>query len=490
MEHIAQSTIPLELEFNNVKQNDFPKTFLTRNRISTLSPVEIIKSRVLHGMPCGIESDLEDSFFVSDLGDVVRQFKLFKRLLPRIEPFFAMKCCPDPMVLQVLNRLGTGFDCASRGEIETVIGMGVDPSRIIYANPCKQPSHLRYAASQHVIMMTFDNEDELRKIKKNHPHAQLVMRIQTDDSKAACRLSLKFGAPLDRVTPLLQVAKELELNVIGISFHVGSGCYDVSAFGDAVVRARKAFDYAAQVGYKFNFLDVGGGFPGGHKKSGITFPQIAQVLGPMVDELFDNTVRVIAEPGRYFISKAFTLSVQVTSRRTIRPDVESSDDKNKYMYYVNDGLYGSFNCLTFDHAEVNAKVLLRQGKFVYDGALLLNDMSRDDKMMGSSDSGVSSGESDYSSDDDMNSSGGNNESVSVMSQQGGDHDTGSEQFLSSIWGPTCDSIDCIGRDVLLPEMNVGDWLVYEDMGAYTMCAASNFNGFRKSTVIYTNTEDA
>jgi len=92
----------------------------------------------------------------------------------------------------------------------------VDPTNIIYANPCKQMSHIRYAASRGVKMMTFDNADELEKIKLAHPKAELILRILTDDSKSLCKLGLKFGAPLDVAPSLLQKAKELELNVIGI----------------------------------------------------------------------------------------------------------------------------------------------------------------------------------------------------------------------------------------------------------------------------------
>jgi ornithine decarboxylase len=58
-------------------------------------------------------------------------------------------------------------------------------------------------------------------------------------------------------------------------------------------------------------------------------------------------------------------------------------------------------------------------------------------------------------------------------------------FKSSVWGPTCDSIDLILKETLLPELVVGDWLICEEMGAYTSAAASGFNGFSKSKVFYT-----
>ena len=120
------------------------------------------------------------------------------------------------MLLKLLAALGTGFDCASKSEIQTVLELGVDPSNIIYANPCKQGSFIRFAAEHDVKMMTFDNAEELYKIKRLFPNAQLIIRILADDSKALIRLGDKFGASLDNTGSLLQTARELDLNVIGV----------------------------------------------------------------------------------------------------------------------------------------------------------------------------------------------------------------------------------------------------------------------------------
>nr|CAB61758.1 ornithine decarboxylase [Mucor lusitanicus] len=379
------------------------------------------------------ESDQENAFFVGDLGEVVRQHIRWKSLLPRIEPFYAIKCNPDPMVVQLLASLGCGFDCASKQEIQQVLDVGVDPSRIIYANPCKQASFIRYSAQQNVSRMTFDNAEELFKIKKYYPDAELVLRILTDDSMSLCQLGLKFGAPLHTVQHLLQLAKELNLNVIGVSFHVGSGCLDENAFGDAVVRAKNVFDQAKAMGYDFKFLDVGGGFPGADVKNGITFEKVAAVLGPIVDRLFPKDVRVIAEPGRYYVASAFNLAVNVIGRRTNMAHQDQTDASPEYMYYVNDGMYGSVNCIIFDHQVVHPKVLMKNELFAYG------------------------------------------------------QDLPEAQYESSVWGPTCDSIDCLNKSARLPKLEPGDWLYFENMGAHTICAASQFNGFRKSEVLYTNT---
>ena len=204
-----------------------------------------------------------------------------------------------------------------------VSNAGVDASRIIYANPCKQSSHIKFASAQNVSIMTFDNADELYKISLVAPATKLVLRILTDDSKSICRFGVKFGASLSIVPSLLKVAKELNLDIIGISFHVGSGCFDATAFADAVRLARDAFDIGAALGFDFNFLDIGGGFPG-ENPVGLQFEEIAALLRPLLDELFPPHIRVIAEPGRFFVSAAYTLAVNVVARRVVPRDIDQA----------------------------------------------------------------------------------------------------------------------------------------------------------------------
>jgi ornithine decarboxylase len=232
-----------------------------------------------------------------------------------------VKCNPDPFVLRLLASLGTGFDCASLGEISQILGLGsIDPSRIIYANPCKALSFIRQAREAKVNMMTFDNVDELVKISRHHSGASLVLRILPDDSKSVCRLGLKFGAYLPAVPGLLGKAKELGLSVIGISFHVGSGCYDPCAFADAISLAKKAFSIGKEIGFEFTVLDVGGGF----EDDG--FERTAAVLRAAIfahfSEEIEGGLEVIAEPGRFFVSQAFELATNIIGRREVGDNEE------------------------------------------------------------------------------------------------------------------------------------------------------------------------
>jgi ornithine decarboxylase len=332
----------------------------------------------------------------------------------------AVKCNPDKEVLRLLANLGTGFDCASRAEIDMVLGLGVDPSQIIYAQPCKTKSYLRHAKKHGVKQMTFDNADELYKIKSCFPDAELVLRILTDDSSSLCRLSAKYGASLDDTKKLLAIAKELTLNVVGVSFHVGSGASDPDAFVKSVRDARSVFDQAEELGFDFKLLDVGGGFVDE------TFEQFAGSLTNALNEHFPPHIRIIGEPGRYYAAAAFTLAVNVIARREVEDRLTG---ESSYMLYLNDGAYGNFSNIIFDHQHPIAQVL-------------------------------------YSASNSGN-----------LAEY-------------SIWGPTCDGIDVISESCMLPAiLDIGDWLFFEDMGAYTKCSATRFNGFTDShEVIYVSSE--
>ena len=159
----------------------------------------------------------ENSFFVCDLGEIDRLRKYWTEILPRVQPFYAVKCNPNMEIIKRLASSSTNFDCASKSEIERVLACGVSPERIIYANPCKASSFIRFAAKNGVKKSTFDNVDELYKIKKYHPESELLLRIVTDDSTAQCRLSTKYGCEMEDVPTLLETVRELKLNLVGVS---------------------------------------------------------------------------------------------------------------------------------------------------------------------------------------------------------------------------------------------------------------------------------
>jgi ornithine decarboxylase len=404
-----------------------------------------------------IANGQEEAFVVLDTAVAQGQVERWRRNLPRVSPWYAIKCHPDARLMEALFAKGCGFDAASIAEIQAALAVGCSPNSIIFANPCKMPSHIRFAESVGVRMMTFDNVDELRKIKQYHSSALLVMRILGDDSSSLCKFNAKFGIAVDECAPLIREARRLGSEIVGVSFHVGSGCRSADAFVGAVENARRAFDMLQRAGFAPRVLDLGGGWPGSlageEEPEEIGFEEICEKVRPVLDRLFPHSeeLLIIAEPGRYFAHACAIAVTNVTSKRVIYSEVPnltgamSSDDDTDhetdhedgesrgivgFRYYVNDGVYGTFNAVICDHRDrmEPAAILSMEGKTIF--------------------------------------------SVGPV-------------FESSVWGNTCDGIDKISASVMLPDVSVGTWFVFTNMGAYTTSAASaGFNGFAVAKKYY------
>jgi ornithine decarboxylase len=133
----------------------------------------------------------------------------------------AMKCNPDTELIKRLIDLDVGIDCASPNELECAVDLGALPERIIYTNPIKTPSSLETARVLGVKTLVFDNAEELLKIKKWTPHAELLLRMEADDPSATINFGSKFGVSPNSAGALLELASKLGMNVAGICFHVG-----------------------------------------------------------------------------------------------------------------------------------------------------------------------------------------------------------------------------------------------------------------------------
>lgn len=427
----------------------------------------------------------EKAFYIVDLSEIHRAWIQWMTLMPNVLPYYAIKCNPNPVILETLASLGANFDCASENEIKQVMEIVDNPERIIFANPCKMTSQIRYARANDVDMMTFDCEEELYKIKLYHPYAKLVLRLAVDDSFSACRFNKKFGCTLEQVEGLLRIAKTLSLNVIGFSFHVGSNCSSPDAFYNAVHDCREACDIAYKMGILINLIDIGGGFPGDNKTK---FEAIAKKVNNAMNDFFyihnkrqydnnnnndndndnydeheyaneyevncndfekekesdtnySNNRKIsfdsssqIGEDPKYieflrsikFISEPGRYFVQASHTLVLNViGKKCTNDKEsgekRFIYYLNDGMYGSFNCILFDHY---------------------------------------------------------NPKISPFNERDG------VRYKSILFGPTCDSMDTICENIELPELAIGEWIYAESFGAYTLAAASAFNGFKTNDYKY------
>jgi len=353
----------------------------------------------------------EESFYVYSHAEVKETYRLWQKHFPKITPYYAVKCNNEHALLSSLGSLGARFDCASPSEIQRVLALNVPASNIIYANPCKRVKDLLYAQACGVSFTTLDTYYEIDKIANacTEGHMSVLLRIFANDPNAKCVLSNKFGAAQPEWHRMLAHMKERNMNCAGISFHVGSGACTPSAFSQAIASASEAFNLAKELGHSPHVLDIGGGF------SLSTLEALAPSVNSAIEEHFSGLdgvdgLEVIAEPGRLFAEHSAAFVVQVIGMRELDA---------KRQYWITDGLYGSFNCVLFDHAVIEPPIVLKADT--------------------------------------------------------GEIATGSE-LPTTIVGASCDGLDTVARDIMLPRAEVGDWMVFGDMGAYTIAGATTFNG--------------
>ncbi|NXP00622.1 AZIN2 inhibitor, partial [Certhia brachydactyla] len=272
------------------------------------------------------ESD-QQAFFVADLGDIVRKHLRFLKALPRVKPYFPVKCNGSEGVIRLLAELGAGFACANKAEISLVQGIGVPADRIFYSSPCKQVAHIRYAATHGVRLMAFDNEVELSKVARSHPRARMLLGI-TADSIPSAHPSMTFGTTLKSCRHLLETAKEQAVEVVGISFHLGSRGLEPQALAQAVAAAQLVFDMGTELGHHMHLLDIGGGFPG-TEDTRAPLEEIAAGINSALDLYFPegSGVDIVARPGRYYVTSAFTLAVSITALEEIPMEQPGSDGR-------------------------------------------------------------------------------------------------------------------------------------------------------------------
>ncbi|XP_072941942.1 ornithine decarboxylase 2-like [Epargyreus clarus] len=276
----------------------------------------------------------KEPFYTFDMDEVYRRIMHFRKMMPRIQIFYAMKSNDSDMMLKLAISLGVSFDCASSGEIDKVLQLNCNPKSIIFALPSKTPEHLIYARESAVGHTTFDTSYELKKIKQYWPEARLLLRIRADGD-CLYKLGEKFGCDFDtEAVNLLEEAAALDLRVVGIAFHVGSACSSVDSHTQGLRKARALFDHEARAGRKMHIVDIGGGFLSDKMNR---IDQVSKFINMALEEYFpDPEVQVIAEPGRYICDSSTVLYCNINNVRRVKKENEIVN-----MLYLNDGLFGT-----------------------------------------------------------------------------------------------------------------------------------------------------
>lgn len=379
--------------------------------------------------------DPEEPILLVDLSQVSQKLAQWRRHLPRIIPHYAVKCNADRHLLRRLQEGGCGFDCTSMEEINRVLNIGAAPEDLVFSHPVKIRSHLRYAKTKNVALMSFDSESELRKIAAEFPAAKLLLHVAAEDISDQNSMSLKFGARRGDWAPLLTLARELGLLVVGASFQVGSRCKEPTNFEQILSDATDLFTLAAEHSFDMNILDIGGSFVGDNLGSS-AFEDLSAELSELLERRFPRddfpTLRIIARPGRFFARPCASLLTKVFCKAEAKQPLDAKKDEctdqnqPTMRYHLNDGLYGSFNCILYDQAVVTPELLLPASS---------TEPAR-------------------------------------LSRP------------CSIFGPTCETFDVVLKDHTMPELQEGDWLLWRNMGAYASASGSKASGFPQPKVWY------
>ncbi len=289
---------------------------------------------------------------VVDRAVLRRNFQEFRSRLPRVQAYYAVKANPHPEIVRAFFRAGASFDVASMPEFQIVYEniRRLPPARrqqwiwdrIIYANPIKDNRTLRQL-DPYKPLVTYDNPAEIEKLRRHAPNAGLMLRLDVPNTGSVVELSSKFGASPAEAADLIDRAFAAGLVVEGLSFHVGSQCTNFQNYVQAMAIADGVFREAWARGHRqVNILDIGGGFPAAYDRHVRPFRELAKVINAELRRLFPPEMEVLAEPGRFLVASAATLVVEIIGK-AVR--------QGKPCYYVNDGVYGTFSGVVFDHCR-------------------------------------------------------------------------------------------------------------------------------------------
>ena len=376
-----------------------------------MKPSALLTLAKKHGTP----------LFVVDHKELRKNYALFHKHFPRVQIYYAVKVNSDPAIVGSFYKLGGSFDVASMQEFHTVHEFIAKlPAkqrqdfiwdRIIYANPIKPVETLR-ELDQYNPLVTYDNNEEVKKIAKHAPHAGLALRLRVPNTGSMVELSSKFGALPGEAVELIEYAHQHELVVEGLSFHVGSQCTNPQNFIQALHLSAGVFAEAKSRGYDLKLLDIGGGFPAAYDESVPAFSTLAKKINHEINRLFPKNIEILAEPGRFLVASAGNAVSKIIGK---------AFRNEKLCYYVDDGVYHTYSGVIFDHCTYHMKSFRK----------------------------------------------------------------GATQ-ICAVFGPTCDALDTISLSEQLPNLELGDYLYSENIGAYSAASSTHFNGFPPAKVVHIN----
>ena len=371
---------------------------------------ELLKLVEQHGSP----------LFIVDHNKLRENYRTFKKHLPRVQCYYAVKANSEQQIIETLFEEGSSFDVASYNEFMQVYQYIKHFDRkekkdfvwdkIIFSNTIKERTTLA-KIKQYKPLVTYDNNAELIKLKRHCDTAGLVLRLKVPDTGSQVEMASKFGAEPGDAQQLIQEAFDMGLKVEGVSFHVGSQCTNFDNYTVALDIAATILNDARKKGFPLNLVDIGGGFPVPYDPAVPQFANLAAILNSEFTRLFPDDIQILAEPGRFIVATVAILVSEIIGK---------ARREGKVFYHINDGVYHTFSGVVYDHWIPNFHAF-----------------------------------------------------------------KGGEPEICAVVGPTCDSFDKISLSVELPRnLEVGDFLYTENIGAYSIASSTKFNGFDGAKILH------
>lgn len=344
-------------------------------------------------------------YLLVDLEQLRANYRAIRDSIEGVEVFYAMKANDNPIILKTLVEEGCSFEISSLQELKSLQQFNVKPRQIMCFNSIKNEEFLKEMKRTGVKIMAFDSKDEIDKIAKYAPGSELVLRVNVTNEGSEWPLTKKFGVDPIEAAPLMKYAKRKKLNVVGLTFHVGSQCLNKNNWASALLVCEEIWHQAEKMGIHMELISLGGGIPVKHMKNIPSIKEIGDVINKAVKRNFHTkgvSLRISIEPGRGLVGDTAIMVSKVVGK---------AKRGTENWIYIDAGVFNGF-------------------METIEGFMYELKTSRTGK-----------------------------------------------KILTTIAGPSCDSVDIPFKNVLVPNVKVGDYVYALNAGAYTTVYAAPFNGF-------------
>ena len=231
---------------------------------------------------------------------------------------YSVKANSNINLLKILAQLGMGFDVVSVGELKRALKAGATANKIVFSGVGKSAADLAFAAEQKIYSINIESHQEIELLKNLPNNPRISLRINPDmaanthpyieTGKSDC----KFGISEIEALEIAKTYSPKEINLVGISAHIGSQITDVSLFLELAEKLKNLATHLKNLGHKIDHLDVGGGLAIDYQLEKQYDP--AQLVKDLKSSITDYDL--LMEPGRSIVAQSGAVVTSVITKKT------------------------------------------------------------------------------------------------------------------------------------------------------------------------------